>query len=111
MPPPPPPDPRWDCCDQVDYCMDLTDMLNMQDMHSERRSWADEVAEAESNQPTSMEDNLMDAWLEAMKHTGTDGNVVLSSTVVKLVTALLQKAPSPPLETDLLGWCRQTNYD
>ncbi|KAG0149563.1 hypothetical protein CROQUDRAFT_88894 [Cronartium quercuum f. sp. fusiforme G11] len=91
MPPPPPPDPRWDRCDQADYCMDLTDASNTQDTRSERRSWADEVAEAESNQPTSMEDDLMDAWLEATKHTGADGNVVLSSTVVKLVTALLRK--------------------
>ncbi|KAG0140565.1 hypothetical protein CROQUDRAFT_99934 [Cronartium quercuum f. sp. fusiforme G11] len=52
----------------------------------------------------SMEDNLMDTWIKAMKHMGTDRNVVLSSTVVKGQTEGTNcQAPPPPLETDLLG--------
>ncbi|KAG0149444.1 hypothetical protein CROQUDRAFT_89270 [Cronartium quercuum f. sp. fusiforme G11] len=71
--------------------MDLADVLDMLDAHLGHKSWVDKVAEAEDSHLSMMEDNLMDMWLEAMKHTGVDGNVVLSPVVIKLITALLQK--------------------
>ncbi|KAG0142658.1 hypothetical protein CROQUDRAFT_97303 [Cronartium quercuum f. sp. fusiforme G11] len=60
-------------------------------MHPGQRSWADKVVEAETTPPPLVEDDLMDTWLEATKHTGADGNVVLPLMVIKLVMALLQK--------------------
>ncbi|KAG0139217.1 hypothetical protein CROQUDRAFT_101931 [Cronartium quercuum f. sp. fusiforme G11] len=83
MPPSNPPDPHQNCKYLADQHMELLDVCPV------HWNWADEVAEAEAAQPAMMEDNLMDVWLEATKHTSTDGNIVFSSMVVKLVTTLL----------------------
>ncbi|KAG0146778.1 hypothetical protein CROQUDRAFT_92261 [Cronartium quercuum f. sp. fusiforme G11] len=50
--------------------MDISDALDALDTCVGHQSWADEVAEAEAACPQMMEDNLMDMWLKATKHTG-----------------------------------------
>ncbi|KAG0140960.1 hypothetical protein CROQUDRAFT_664460 [Cronartium quercuum f. sp. fusiforme G11] len=85
LPPLLPPDPRRHHSQQQIHRMDASDAR-----HS-GGSWADEMDVEDHLQSQSTEDELMDAWIEATRHTGSDGNVILSPIVVKLVTALLRK--------------------
>ncbi|KAG0151424.1 hypothetical protein CROQUDRAFT_86844, partial [Cronartium quercuum f. sp. fusiforme G11] len=45
------------------------------------RSWADEMDEVDLNHPLSTEDELMETWLEATKHTNIDGSINLPPVV------------------------------
>ncbi|KAG0141437.1 hypothetical protein CROQUDRAFT_98765 [Cronartium quercuum f. sp. fusiforme G11] len=94
MPPPAPLDPRQTRTPSADNLMDMMDSIDASDAsntHTKRQNWADEVVEAEATRSHPVEDDLMEAWLEATKHTNSDRNVVLVPTVIKLVTALLRK--------------------
>ncbi|KAG0151583.1 hypothetical protein CROQUDRAFT_86612 [Cronartium quercuum f. sp. fusiforme G11] len=91
MPPPPVPDPQHDQTSWMDLFLDLMDVMDTSDACPSHQSWADEVAEAKASPPQMMEDDLMDTWLEATKHTGTGRNVMLVLVVIKLIMVLLCK--------------------
>ncbi|KAG0151938.1 hypothetical protein CROQUDRAFT_86148 [Cronartium quercuum f. sp. fusiforme G11] len=99
LPPLLPPDPCHHHSQQKIHWMDASDA------HHSSRSWADEMDVEDHLQSQSMEDELMDAWIEATRHTGSDGNVILSPMVVKLVMALLQKVTTALKDTHKAHHC------
>ncbi|KAG0139337.1 hypothetical protein CROQUDRAFT_101715 [Cronartium quercuum f. sp. fusiforme G11] len=90
--------PRLD--DAMDDAMDVSDAS---DTPLGCRTWANKMDKEDLVPPSSTEDDLMDAWLEATKNRNADGSVFTPPSVVKLVMVLLRKTSPPPTKTGNLG--------
>ncbi|KAG0139626.1 hypothetical protein CROQUDRAFT_101271 [Cronartium quercuum f. sp. fusiforme G11] len=110
LPPPLPPDPRRNTYGRMDRFMDLTDAPDTVNTRPGRRSWADEVAEAENYSTTTggpPPDGHQTGHSPAPKgHCCSEGIVPGSSTHRPLggqTSGTCHQAPSSPRKAHNLG--------